>query len=141
MNNVKLTNVPSAVVVSNGSVVLPGTGSSEATKTITAWAQGNVYHGTNTSPTFVQADIAAPYKNPSLLTPEGRIVGRVHPQYEDLDVSSFVSVRDFGAVGDGNTDDTMALQTVFDLVRTCLSLDFLLILISRIVRRMQSHFP
>ena len=129
MNNVKLTNVPTAVAVFNGSTVLPGTSSSEPIKTIAAWAQGNVYHGTNTSPTFVQADIAAPYKNPLLLTPEGRIVGRMHPQYEDLDISSFVSVRDFGAVGDGKTDDTVALQTVFDLVRSYLSLDFLPILI------------
>ena len=140
MNNVKLTNVPTAVAVSNDSVLLPGTSSSETTKTIAAWAQGNVYHGTKTSPTFIQADIAAPYKNPSLLTPEGKIVGRMHPQYEDLDVSSFVSVRDFGAVGDGKTDDTRALQTVFDMVRSYLSFDFLLILIPRVVRRMQNHF-
>ena len=65
----------------------------------------------------------------------------MHPQYEGLDVSSFVSVRDFGAVGDGKTDDTKALQTVLDLVRSYLPFDFLLILISRIVRRMQNHFP
>ena len=138
LNNIKLTNVTTAVGVVNGTVVLPGT---DATKKITAWAQGNVYHGTNTSPTFVQADIAAPHKNPSLLTHEGRIVGRMRPQYEDLDVSSFVSARDFGAVGDGKTDDTKALQKIFNLVRSDLSLDFLLILISGIVRRMQSHFP
>lgn len=112
----QLTNVSVAVGVLNGSVVLPGTSPSAPTKKIAAWAQGNVYHGSDPKSTFMQDDIVAPYKSPSLLTPEGRIVGRVHPQYEDLDVCNFVSVRDFGAVGDGRTDDTLALQTVLNTV-------------------------
>jgi glucan 1,3-beta-glucosidase len=113
---VQLTNVSVAVGVLNGSVVLPGTSPSAPTKKIAAWVQGNVYHGSDPKSIFMQDNIVAPYKSPSLLTPEGRIVGRVHPQYEDLDVCNFVSVRDFGAVGDGRTDDTLALQTVLNMV-------------------------
>ena len=90
--------------------------------TIKAWAQGNVYHGTSSKPTFVQHSIPAPYKNPSLLGPDGKIVSKTHPQYEDLDVSSFISARDFGAVGDGVTDDTKALQSIFDTVSETITL-------------------
>jgi hypothetical protein len=100
--------------VLNGSTVLPG---SNDTTTIAAWAQGNVFHGSSSTPNFVQDFIPAPYKNPSLLCPDGKIVSRSHPQYEDLDVSSFVSARDYGAVGDGVTDDTNALQSIFNQVR------------------------
>jgi len=114
LNNVKLKNVPVAVGVLNGNAVLPG---STGTMTIPAWAQGNIYHGTTSTPNFVQDYIPTPNKHPSLLGPDGKIVSKTHPQYEDLDVSSFVSVRDFGALGDGVTDDTKALQLIFNMVR------------------------
>jgi len=91
LNNVKLTNVFTAVGVANGNVILSGTTLSEATKMIPAWAQGNVYHGTNTSPTFIQADITPPHQ--SLLTPEGRIIGRMCPQYEDHLMSGWSEPR------------------------------------------------
>lgn len=113
LNNVKLKNVPVAVGVLNGGTVLPG---SAGTATIAAWAQGNVFHGTSPTPNFVQNYIPTPNKNPTLLGPDGKIVSKAHPQYEELDVSSFVSVKDFGAVGDGVTDDTKALQLIFNMV-------------------------
>jgi glucan 1,3-beta-glucosidase len=113
LNNVKLKNVPVVVGVLNGGTVLPG---STGTMTIAAWAQGNIYHGSIPTPNFVQDFIPAPNKNPSLLGPDGKIVSKSHPQYEDLDVSSFVSARDFGAFGDGVTDDTKALQLILNQV-------------------------
>ena len=39
---------------------------------------------------------------------------RAKPQYENVPVSSFVSVKSKGAKGDGVSDDTAALQQIFD---------------------------
>ncbi|KAF9560804.1 glycoside hydrolase family 55 protein [Agrocybe pediades] len=114
LNNARLVNVPVAVSVLNGSVVLPGTSPAVHTKVIDSWVQGNVYQGSNTQGVFTQGYTPAPHKARSLLDADGRIVSRTHPQYADHDVSDFVSARDFGAVGDGVTDDTKALQKLFD---------------------------
>ncbi|KAF9531459.1 exo-beta-1,3-glucanase [Crepidotus variabilis] len=112
LNNVKLTNVPVAVGALDGSIALQGTTSS--TSLIKSWAQGNVYKGTHPQSSFVQRLIDEPRKPRSLLNHEGKIVGRCHPQYENIQVDDFVSARDHGAVGDGVTDDTKALQTMLD---------------------------
>jgi polygalacturonase len=45
-----------------------------------------------------------------------KIFGKTHPQYIDYAVNQFVNVKDHGAKGDGTTDDTAALQAVFDTV-------------------------
>lgn len=109
LNNIHLKNVPTAVGVVGGEVVLKG-----GTTVIECWAQGNVFHGTSSTPKFVQDHITAPTKAPSLLDSEGRIFGRARPQYENVPLSKFVSVKDQGAKGDGHTDDTVALNNMFD---------------------------
>jgi glucan 1,3-beta-glucosidase len=112
LNNINLNNVPVAVGVVGGAVVLNG-----GTKTITSWGQGNVYQGTGSTGVFTQGNIPAPSKPSSILDNTGRIVGRTHPQYASYSVNQFVSVKDHGAKGDGVTDDTAALDTIFAKVR------------------------
>ena len=87
------------------------------TTTVESWAQGNVYNGSSLTPHFVKANIPAPTKPSSLLDASGKIFGRSHPQYENYAVDQFVSVKSQGAKGDGLTDDTEALQAVFNKVR------------------------
>lgn len=105
LNNIQLNNVPVAVGVLNGATVLSG-----GTTTIQHWVQGNVFTGTNPTGRFVQGTLAAPTKANSLLTSSGKIVSKTHPQYTDYAVSQFVSIRDLGAKGDGQTDDTQAIK-------------------------------
>ncbi|TFK19768.1 glucan 1,3-beta-glucosidase [Coprinopsis marcescibilis] len=119
LNNAKLINVPVAVGVQNGTVVLQG-----GTRTIASWGQGNVYQGTDPTPQFVQGDLPNPRKASSLLDSSGRIVGRAHPQYENYHVSEFINVKDYGAKGDGKTDDTRALREIFFRFAHCKILFF-----------------
>ncbi|RXW22391.1 hypothetical protein EST38_g3456 [Candolleomyces aberdarensis] len=114
LNNVKLENVPVAVGVANGAVVLEG-----GTKNITSWGQGNVYKGDNPSGQFTQGNLPDSPKASSLLDSEGRILGRPQPQYETFLVSYFISVKDYGAKGDGVTDDTKALKKIFKKFAGC----------------------
>jgi len=117
LSNIKLTNVPVVVGVLNGPDVLLGTSPAVTTAVVDLWVQGNVYHGSDPRGVFVQGEFSPPRKPESLLTKEGKILGRGHPQYEDMDIEDFISMRDFGAVGDGKTDDTAALQEILNKVR------------------------
>ncbi|KAJ5961287.1 Exo-1-3-beta-D-glucanase [Penicillium vulpinum] len=51
---------------------------------------------------------------PAGLLNGGAIFERSKPLYEDLPASSFISVKSAGAKGDGTTDDTAAIQKIFD---------------------------
>src|SRR6202030_1783105 len=46
--------------------------------------------------------------------PAGNVFTRSKPQYESLPVSAFLSTKAHGAKGDGVTDDTAAIQALFD---------------------------
>ena len=120
LNNIHLTNVPIAVkTLSDNGTVLQGTTSPGIPTTIHSWAQGNVYTGTSADFEFVKGPIPGPKKPAVLLehNGSGRLFGRGHPQYEEYDVGEFVSAKSEGAKGDGKSDDTEVLQSVFDKVR------------------------
>lgn len=137
LNNIKLNNVPTAVGVIGGAVVLTG-----GTTTIASWGQGNVYTGTSGTKTFTQGNIPAPNKPSILLNSAGSIVSKGHPQYEDYAVSQFVSARDQGAKGDGKTDDTAAINALLSAVCILLISGFecVHVLIQLLVCRSQDYF-
>ncbi|GJJ08010.1 hypothetical protein Clacol_002217 [Clathrus columnatus] len=114
LDNVLLSNVPTAVKTAQGNVVFAGPGSG----TITQWAQGNVFSGTSGNAQFVQSNLSPPSK-PSSLLQGGKIVSRTRPQYQTYSASQIVSVKAQGAKGDGNTDDTAAIQAVLNQFSGC----------------------
>lgn len=102
------TNVPVAVQEeTTGTTVLAGN-----TK-ISSWMQGRVYSSANAGKA-IQAPGEKMTKPDVLTTSSGILYGRSKPQYENLPVSSFLSVKSAGAKGDGTTDDTAAIQAVLN---------------------------
>lgn len=112
IDNLDLTeNVP--VAISNkgtGDTILDGN------TNIASWIQGRIYNGADGG-NAVQ-DTQTPINKPAaLLDGSGKVVTRSKPQYEDVSVSHFISVKKRGAVGDGATDDSDAIQQIFDEAR------------------------
>ncbi|KAJ8058340.1 hypothetical protein OCU04_012532 [Sclerotinia nivalis] len=104
LENVVLSNVPTAVTLSGGSTQLAGTSGST---TIAGWGQGRKYDPNG--PSDFQGAIA-PNNRPASLLNGNKYYTQSKPQYNTLSVSSFTSARTNGAIGDGVTDDTAALQ-------------------------------
>lgn len=118
------------VIASNGNVASVGTTSvASAAETSTASGSAGSTSATRTSPTNqavacsstptveksrTQGPVQRPPKPSGLLDSNGRIFERTRPFYNNVPASSFVSVKDAGAKGDGKTDDTAAIQKVFD---------------------------
>lgn len=83
-----------------------GSSSSSSSSEGTCSAQQSVSKGR------VQAAVNA--GKPAELLNGGAVFERSKPLYENVPVSSFISVKSAGAKGDGVTDDTAALQKVLD---------------------------
>lgn len=56
------------------------------------------------------------FPSPAALKENNKYYGRAKPQYDDTPASLFLTVRGFGAMGDGVTDDTEALSLFFTFV-------------------------
>ncbi|SZF01576.1 unnamed protein product [Blumeria hordei] len=80
---------------------------------ISSWAQGHQYEA-GTQGRAVQENLAATSKPASLLDASGNVFTRSRPQYTEVPLTSFKSVKDAGAKGDGVTDDTAAIQAAFN---------------------------
>ena len=113
INNVDMTvNVPAAVLSeATKSALLPGN------SRISAWVQGKANNGQR--PLGNNLAVQGPQETvqiPDVLLNKatGRVFTRTKPQYENVPASAFLSVKDHGAKGDGKTDDTAAIQAVFD---------------------------
>ncbi|EGS20359.1 exo-beta-1,3-glucanase-like protein [Thermochaetoides thermophila DSM 1495] len=114
LDNVEMTGTP--IAVQNDAT---GTTIVDGNQKIAFFAQGRTYGGSigGTSGKAVQTTEQAIVKPNVLLDPAtGKVFTRSRPQYEDVPVSSFVSVKANGAKGDGVTDDTDAIQAIFDSV-------------------------
>ncbi|KAF8310410.1 hypothetical protein DL93DRAFT_2099469 [Clavulina sp. PMI_390] len=108
LENIAVSNVPTIVQDPSGIVLAGSAGST----TIAQWLQGNTYTGTGAL-SYTQGTTTKPTK-PSSLTSNGKVFTRPRPQYEAYAASQFISVKSAGAKGDGSTDDTAALQAVFN---------------------------
>jgi hypothetical protein len=107
LENVALSGVTTAVADTNGKTLL---GASSAV--IEEWALGPVYEGSTSSRSFSEGKKIGNYRrHTTLLDSEGAYFERAKPQYEDHAVGDFMHLKDFGAAGDGSTDDTAAFQT------------------------------
>lgn len=83
------------------------------------YQQGRIYDGIQSGRT--EQGIGYPMvARPEALTSNGKWFTRSRPQYENVDVSKFVSVKSnsygFNAAGDGATDDTEIIQKLFNAV-------------------------
>ncbi|MCJ1479117.1 hypothetical protein MMC13_007801 [Lambiella insularis] len=118
IDNVDFSGSTNAIVDASGASVLAGGAK------VASWGQGNAYttgsgvaahkRTTGASQVPIHGALTAPSKPTALTNAQGAIFERSKPQYEDVPASSFLSVKSAGAKGDGSTDDTAIIQSVFD---------------------------
>lgn len=125
LDNVNFINTDPAIMWENYTAITPGN------RRITSFVQGmaytayedveviqglSCYQPTVNYSRIQQLADPAP-KSASLLTPSGTVYERSRPQYEGVPVESFISVIDYGCVGDGLADDTVCVQNFMDSIQ------------------------
>ncbi|KAK4124790.1 glycoside hydrolase family 55 protein [Parathielavia appendiculata] len=111
IQNVLYTNVPTVLAGADGQPLLLGDPNGSVHDG--GYARGNMYapHG----PSLLEGREFA-FSQPATLKLGDRYYERSKPQYEQYPASDFMSARDHYAVGDGQTDDTSALNALFQAV-------------------------
>ncbi|KAK1758033.1 pectate lyase superfamily protein-domain-containing protein [Echria macrotheca] len=112
VENVVYDKVPTVLEAADGRVLLLG----DATGIVydPGYAMGNLY--APNGPVPFQGRDPEHFYQPKSLKRGHLYYERPKPQYESYPASSFLSARTYGAVGDGVTDDTKALNTLFQAV-------------------------
>lgn len=88
LDNVRLVNTPVAVKAASGETVLNG-----GTTTVTSWGRGSRYMDNSGRAQYISENLPAPIKDASLLDGQGKFFERSRPQYENLGVNDFASVK------------------------------------------------
>lgn len=106
VENVQFSGVDKAVADTSGAVLLV------PSPKVDHWVVGPVYSADGTRQFSTGGkDNAGFHRQRVLLDSNGAYLERSKPQYEDRGVGDFVHVKDFGAKGDGSSDDTAAFQS------------------------------
>jgi glucan 1,3-beta-glucosidase len=113
LDNVDMSGTSQAVVNNaTGEVIVPP-------GKVNFFVQGRTYEASNIAAGKAVQTTQNGIQKPQVLLDAntGKVFTRSKPQYEDVPASSFVSVKANGAKGDGVTDDTAAIQKIFDSVQ------------------------
>ncbi|WYZ39575.1 hypothetical protein EsH8_III_001489 [Colletotrichum jinshuiense] len=115
MENVAFSNVHAILVGPRNNTII---GAAAGDVLSQGFAMGHIY--TPTGPTdYTGGDLSFFPVYPALVgnSPTGsKYYERSKPHYEDVPAGCFISARSFGARGDGVTDDTVALNNLFNYV-------------------------